>query len=133
MKKSFIKSLFKISDNIFLGKKDKILEYKSKWPIYQLDLIDKNSLWKKFRFFLKKMEEEKKLKTIEINEIDDFYHLNSDIDFEIRFFSSLMKKNYVFKIKNTYYSYTIGYKSKNKIYARFYFDLEKLLKDEAGG
>lgn len=133
MKKSFIKSLFGINYDFSLGKKDKKLRYDSKWPIYQLDVLDKKGLWKKFETFLIDLEEKKELKNIDLDEIDDFYYLNSDIDFEIRFFSSLMKKNYVFKFKNKYYSYTIGYKSKNKIYVRFYFDFEDLFNDESGG
>lgn len=133
MKKSFLKSLFKEKNNDFsLGKRDKILKYKSKWPIYELDVFDKNGLWIKFENLLVKLEDKKELKNIDIEQVDNFYHLNPDIEFEISFFASLMKKNYVFKYKNKYYSYTLGYKSKTKIYARFYFKFEDLITDEAG-
>jgi hypothetical protein len=132
MKKSFLKSLFKSNKKNCLGKKDKILKYNSKWPIYELDVFDKNGLWKKFENHLVNLEDKNQLKNIEINEIDDFYYLNSHIDFEINFFSSLMKKNYVFKYENQYYSYTLGYKSKNKVYVRFYFNIETFIIDESG-
>ncbi len=130
MKKSFLKSLFKPNKKSYFGKKDKILRYNSKGPIYELDVFDKNGIWIKFENHLVNLENKKELKNIEIDEVDHFYYLNPHIEFEINFFSSLMKKNYVFKYKNEYYSYTLGYKSKTKIYARFYFNIENFVIDE---
>jgi hypothetical protein len=112
-----------------LGKKDKVTKYKSKWLIYELDVFDLNGLWFKFKSILTKLETEKKLKRISTEDIDNFYNKNPDIDFEIKFFASLMKKNYLFKINNKMYSYTIGYKSKRKVYTRFYFDLNEMFND----
>jgi hypothetical protein len=106
-----------------LGKKDKITNYKSKWLIYELDIFDKNGLWLKFKTELKKIEKEEKLKKIDIEEIHNFFQQSPDIDFEIKYFSNLMDKNYIFKINDNIYSYTTGYKSKRKFYVRFYFDL----------
>jgi hypothetical protein len=112
-----------------LGKKDKITKYQSKWPIYELDVYDKNGLWNKFRTHLNSLEDKKELKKISIDEIDDFYNKSPDIDFEIKFFANLMNKNYIFKFNNILYSYTIGYKTKlkKKMYVRFYFDLKSFL------
>ena len=132
MKKSFLKSLFKPNKKNYLGKRDKVLKYNSKWPIYELDVFDKNGLWINFENRLVNLEDKKELKNIEIDEVDQFYNLNPHIEFEINFFASLMKKNYVFKYKDNYYSYTLGYKSKTKIYARFYFNIEMFIIDEAG-
>jgi hypothetical protein len=46
MKNSFLKTEEKHN---FLGKKDKLFNYKSKWPIYILDAYDKNGLWEKIQ------------------------------------------------------------------------------------
>jgi hypothetical protein len=117
--------------NFSLWKCDKVNKYKSKWPIYELDNLHSKGLWLKFKNVLKKLEENKKLQILNVEDIENFYNDYPDIDFEIKVFSNVMKKNYIFKLKNKTYSYTIGYKSKRKIYARFYFDINNFFIDIA--
>lgn len=121
------KSVFKNKYDLSLGKTDKITNYQSKWDIYELDIFNKNGLWLKFKNILKILEDQSKFKNVSIEDINTFYNNFCDIEFEVSCFSNLMKNNYIFKINNILYSYTTGYKSKRKIYARFYFNFEKII------
>jgi hypothetical protein len=124
MKKSF--SMNEEFD-IILGKNDRTANYNSKWPIYFLDVYDKKGLWKKIQDKLKILENLDLLKEISEKDLIEYFKNNSDVDFEILFFEKLMTKHFIFKINDKIYSYTVGNKSKRKIYARFYFDLNELL------
>jgi hypothetical protein len=115
--------------NIVLGKKDLILNYNSKWPIYKLQLLDKNGLWLKFKGKLNDLNEKKLLKSIIEQDIIDYYDQNPDIEFELLAFDEIMQKHNLFKKDDIIYSYSIGKKTKNtkKIaYVRFYFDLNEV-------
>jgi hypothetical protein len=114
--------------NIVLGKNDLILNYFTKWPIYKLQLFDKNGLWLKFKNKLNDLNEKKILKSIIEQDIIDYYDKNPDIEFELLAFDEIMQKHNLFKKDDIMYSYSIGKKTKNtkKIaYVRFYFDLNK--------
>jgi hypothetical protein len=124
MEKSFLKNE---EFDIILGKNDRTANYNSKWPIYFLDVYDKKGLWKKIQDKLKILENLDLLKEISEKDLIEYFKKNSDVDFEILFFKKLMTKHFIFKINNKIYSYTVGNKSKRKIYARFYFDLNELL------
>lgn len=110
-----------------LGKNDKILEFYSKWPIYNLNVFEKKCLWYNFQKKLMELKDCLILGTIEDEDIVGFYMNNPDIDFEILYFQDLMPKNYIFKIDKTVYSYTFGYRSKRRSYVRFYFDINNFL------
>ena len=122
------KSLFKNQkETIILGKNDLMTDYESKWPIYILDTYNKNGLWDKLQKKLKFLDDQKIFKEISKKELIEYFKPNSDIDFEILFFKDIMAKHYIFKLNNKIYSYTIGQKSKRKIYARFYFNINDVL------
>ena len=109
-------------------KKDLILNYISKWPIYRLDLFDKKGLWLKFKNKLTNLKENSILESITERDIIDYYVDNTDVELELHIFDEIMQKQNMFKIKNIIYSYSIGKKTKNtkKIaYVRFYFDLNE--------
>lgn len=124
MKKSLLQNQ---KNNIILGKSDSIVKYESKWPIFILDTQDKKGLWKITQNILKVLDDKKTLKEIPEEELIEYFKKNSDVDFEILFFKDIMTKHYIFKLNDKIYSYTIGQKSKRKIYARFYFDINDLL------
>jgi hypothetical protein len=112
--------------NIILGKKDLILNYISKWPIYRLDLFDKKGLWSKFKNKLNDLKSNNILESVTEQDITDYYMDHSEVEMELHIFDEIMQKQNIFKIKNIIYSYSIGKKTKNtkKIaYVRFYFDL----------
>jgi hypothetical protein len=112
--------------NIILGKKDLILNYISKWPIYRLSLFDKKGLWLKFKNKLNELKTNDILESITEQDIIDYYVNHSEVEMELHIFDEIMQKQNMFKIKNIIYSYSIGKKTKNtkKIaYVRFYFDL----------
>jgi hypothetical protein len=124
MKNSFFKNK---ENTIILGKNDSVAKYDSKWPIYFLDVYDKKGLWKKIQDKIKNLEDLDFLKEISKEDLIEYFKNNTDVDFEILFFEKMMTKHFIFKINNKIYSYTVGNKSKRKIYARFYFDLNELL------
>lgn len=117
----------KDEDIVQLGKRDGIFTHNSIWPIFELDIKDKRGIWNKVKTELQIMEYQNYLQDTTTYEIDDFLYKNSDIDFELNFYDEIMNEYYFFKFNNNIYCYTFGKKSKNKIYARFYFELEEIL------
>jgi hypothetical protein len=114
--------------NIVLGKKDIILNYKSKWPIYKLQVFDKKGLWLKFKGKMDELQEKKILKSITEDDIIGYYLKNLDVEFELYAFDEIMQKHSLFKVEDKIYSYSIGKKTKstkNIAYVRFYFDLNE--------
>lgn len=115
-------------DGFKVGKKDKILEFNSKWPIFKLNTNDKNGLWAGFRTKLDELEIDKKLSLANFEEIDQFFYENSDIEFEMHVFDDLMQKHHLIKIMNKLYCYSTGVftkNTKNILYVRFFFDLKE--------
>lgn len=106
-----------------LGKTDKLVDYYSKWPIYNLNNFQKKSLWCKFQNKILELQNNDILKPITDEDIYNYFLINPDIDFENLFFKDVMSKQYIFKIDDKIYSYTFGYKSKRRYFVRFYFDL----------
>lgn len=125
MKISFLKKNKKKES--FLSKKDGIVSYDSKWPIYLLDGYDPNGLLLKFENILEVLEKEKKILNIDKTEFENFFKNNPDIDFEILFFKNIMNRHFLFKINNEIYSYSIGEKTKRKYFVRFYFNIKDFL------
>jgi hypothetical protein len=111
-----------------MGKTDKLVEYHSKWPIYNLNNFQKKSLWIKFQNKILELQNNEILKPISDDDIYEYFLKNPDIDFEILFFKDVMPKQYIFKINDQIYSYTFGYKSKRRYFVRFYFDLNEFFK-----
>lgn len=111
-----------------MGKTDKLVEYNSKWPIYNLNNFQKKSLWIKFQNKILELQNNEILKPISDDDIYEYFLKNPDIDFEILFFKDVMPKQYIFKINDQIYSYTFGYKSKRRYFVRFYFDLNEFFK-----
>ena len=114
--------------NIVLGKRDIILNYESKWPIYRLQIFDKKGLWLKFKNKMDELQEKKILKSITEDDIIGYYLKNLDVEFELYAFDEIMQKHSLFKIEDKTHSYSIGKKTKstkNIAYVRFYFDLNQ--------
>lgn len=120
----------KDGDIVQLGRKDGIFTFDSKWPIFELDTVDKKGIWNRLQTQIQIMEYQNSLQDLVPQEIDDFMWENPDISFETLMFEDQMPDYYFLKYKNKVYCYTSGKKSrgKNKIYARFYFELEELIK-----
>lgn len=115
---------------LWLGKKDKIMDFNSKWPIFRLNILDKRGLWWTFKEKMNELNMRELLKTVTYEEVEQYYHLNSDIDFEINFFDFLLQKHHLFKFKDKVLSYSIGKLTKNTkniIYVRFFFDVNKFI------
>jgi hypothetical protein len=109
------------------GKRDKIIPISEKWPVYEIDIDDKNGFWSNFNLKLKELENKNLLSQPTDTEINDFYYKNSDIEFEIHFMDDVLKKNFLFKCNGQIYSYIVGKKSKRSkklYYVRFFFDAE---------
>lgn len=117
-----------LNKNDYFGKKDVELTYISKWPIYKLHIIDKNGLWIKLKTELDILEHQSRLEKLTLNEINDFLKNKLEIAFELYCFEEMLPDFYFFKFKNEIFCYTIGKKGKDtrRIYARFYFDLNKI-------
>jgi hypothetical protein len=112
-----------------LGKKDSKIDYNSKWPIFELNLIDKKGLWLKFKTKLEDLNNDNLLQTISEEDFIEYFYKNSDIEFEILFFDYIMNKSNFFKFNNKIYSYTHGKKNKRtkrKAIVRFYFNLNEI-------
>jgi hypothetical protein len=117
-----------LKNNIILGKKDSILNYKSKWLIYKLHLHDKKGLWVKFKNKMNFLQDTNTLMPVNEQNIIDYYIKNLDVELELMIFDDIMQKHNLFKIEDTMYSYSIGKKTKhtkNIAYVRFYFDLNE--------
>jgi hypothetical protein len=113
---------------IILGKRDSILNYLTKWPMYRLHLFDKKGLWLKFKNKLNDLNEKKLLESVLEEDILKYYDDNLDVELEILIFDNIFQKQNIFKYKNTIYSYSIGKKTKNTkriAYVRFYFNLNE--------
>lgn len=115
----------------FMGKRDKILPLNyTKWHIFELNFKYKAGLWNKFITKIYDLKDRKILDFISEENVYDFYYKNADIEFETLFNDDVLKKNYLFKIKDKIYAYGIGRKSKrskNINYVRFYFDIVEFL------
>jgi len=123
----------KDEDIVQLGKKDGVMTYPdSVWPIFELDIEDKTGIWTRLQTELQIMEYQNTLQKTSIEEIEDFLYVNSDIDFEMLFYEEEMPDFNFFKYNDRIYAYTHGKKprSKKKIFARFYFELEDILKKD---
>jgi hypothetical protein len=110
------------------GKGDKIIPLCIKWPLYELDIYNINGFWVNFKNKLNEINEKGLLLTPTNKEVNDFYHINSDIEFELNYTDDLAKKNFLFKVNDKIYSYVIGKKSKRSkklYYVRFFFDLKE--------
>jgi hypothetical protein len=120
-----------LTDNTLLplfGKRDKIIPIFNKWPLYELDIFDKKGFWLNFKKKLNDLDERKLLFPPTLEEIEDFYYINSDIEFELNYSDDLAKRNFLFKVNDKIYSYVIGRKSKRSkklFYTRFFFDLKE--------
>ena len=114
-----------------IGKKDRIINYKSKWPFYILNSLDPKGIWLRLKTQLDVLEYQKILQDIRVEEIEEFFSNNPDIAFETDFCEETLHNYFFFKIKNQIYCYTSGKKGKDKtrIYARFYFNLEDIIKN----
>lgn len=114
-----------------LGKKDRIIDYKSKWPFYVLNSLDTKGIWLRLKSNLDILEYQKNLQEITVKEIEEFFLDNPDIAFETDFCEESLSNYFFFKLKNQIYCYTSGKKGKDKtrIYARFYFNLEDFIKN----
>ena len=114
-----------------LGKKDRIIDYKSKWPFYVLNSLDVGGIWLRLKSNLDILEYQKSLQELTVKEIEEFFLHNPDIAFETDFCEESLSNYFFFKLKNQIYCYTSGKKGKDKtrIYARFYFNLEDFIKN----
>jgi hypothetical protein len=118
-------------DNMLLklsGKKDKIIPIFIKWPLYELDIYDQKGLWLNFKRKLNELDQRKLLSSPTLEEIENFYYINADIEFELNYSDDLAKRNFLFKVNDKIYSYVIGKKnkrSKKLFYTRFFFDLKE--------
>jgi len=114
-----------------ISKKDRIINYKSKWPFYILNSLDKQGIWLRLKTNLDIMEYQKNLQELTVKEIEEFFLDNPDIAFETDFCEDTLSNYFFFKYKNQVYCYTTGKKGKDKtrIYARFYFNLEDFIKN----
>lgn len=114
-----------------LGPKDGIYNYTSKWPIFLLHTLDQKGIWLRLKTKLDILEYQKQLQELSIVEIEKFFYDNLDIAFETDFFEEFLPGYEFFKYKNKVYCYTTGKKGKDKvkIYCRFYFDLEDIIKN----
>lgn len=111
---------------------DFLYNYKTKWPIFKTDILNKKSIWNKIQNALKVIQSNNNFDMLTPEQINKFFFKRPEIDFEINFFSNLMQKCLVFKYKHKVYCYSYGViKRKNgrKTFIRFYFDYEKFLKD----
>lgn len=117
----------KDEDIVQLGSKDGIFTHDSVWPIFELDIKDKKGIWNRLQTELQIMEYQNYLQDTNPEEIDEFLYINSDIEFELNFYDEIMDDYYFFKFNDKIYCYITGKKSKNKIYARFFFDLEEII------
>jgi hypothetical protein len=115
-------------DGFKVGKKDKILDFYSKWPIFKLNINDKNGLWNTFFTKLEDLENSNKLILATVDEINSFLYTNADIEFEMHAFDDLMQKHHILKIYDKILCYSIGTftkNTKNLMYVRFFFDLKE--------
>jgi len=112
-----------------LGKKDGVFQYNSNWPIFVLHKTDPTGIWTRLQNKLNILEYQNILQKLPVNEVEQYLYDNPDIDFELNVFDGEFPDFYFFKYKNQIYCYTSGKKGKdkNKIYARFYFDLEDII------
>ena len=116
-----------MNETLTLGKKDSRFKFYSKWPIFISDITDKKGIYNKLQLKLRFFELHDISEKISNSDVRDYFLNYPEIDFETIFFKNLMPDHLIFKIKNKIYSYTVGVKSKRKIYIRFYFDYEKIL------
>jgi len=114
-----------------LGKKDGVFTYDSQWLIFVLHTLDTTGIWLRLQNQLDILEYQKTLQSLTVKEIEEFLLDNPNIAFETEMFEELMPNYFFFKLKNQVYCYTTGKKGKDKvrIYARFYFDLEDIIKN----
>ena len=116
-----------MNQDIILGKHDKEFSYFSKWPIYVVDTVDKKGIYNILQNKLKCFEDNKITEIISEDDIMNYFLNYPEIDFECIYFKDMMPKHYIFKINEVLYSYTIGLKSKRKLYMRCYFDYNKII------
>lgn len=120
----------KVSDNnIKIGKKDRVFNYTTRWPIYILHTLDIDGIWLRIKNKLDVLEYQNILQELSVEEIEKWLWDNPDIAFETDFFEEMLPNYYFFKYKNKIYCYTSGKKGVDKvrIYARYYFNLEDIL------
>lgn len=111
---------------------DFICSYKSKWPIYKFNSLNKKGLWGKIQNIFIDLQSNDMFDILTPYQIDKFFLKRPEIDFEVNYFSDIMRKCLVFKYKNKVYCYTfstITRKNGRKILVRFYFDHVKFLKE----
>jgi hypothetical protein len=125
-----MKNTIKSQDFTELWRKDKIHKYISKWPILNLDVLDKKGIWNTIQDKLQVLTDEKKIQNLNVYHVNKFFLNRPEIDFEINYFSNILNKCYIFKYENKIYCYSYGTvvrKNGRKINARFYFDVNKVL------
>lgn len=118
---------FKWLEKIHKTKKDATYKYKSKWPIYNFSINYKTGMWTQFEEKIDLLAQKDCIQDINENDIDLFLDKNSDIEFEMIFFQKILSEVFFLKIKDVMYCYTTSIPKKNRIDARFYFDIEKFL------
>ena len=121
----------KDSDIVQLGPKDGVFNNNLEWLIFELDTLDKKGIWSRLQTEIQIMEYQGQVQDLTMEEIEDYLYHNSDIDLNIHLYDEEMPDVLFFKTKDKIYCYTTGKKTrgKNKIYARFYFELEDIIKN----
>lgn len=107
------------------------LEYQSKWPFYEFNFENENSLW---HLIQDKIDQTCDDFEFTPEDIDDFLDKNPDMELEIDFFINEVSDIFFFKFKNEIFCYVsntteMAIRNEPKILCRFFFDLEKFLKD----
>jgi hypothetical protein len=125
-----VKKINKNQEFINISNQDKQYKYVGKWPILYLDIYDKNGIWNQVQNKIEQLKDSGELNVISDDVIEKFLSKRIEIQFEIDFFISVMRKCIFFKHRNKVYCYTISdlqRKNGRKIYCRFYFDVNKVL------
>jgi len=127
-----IKNYLKILEEIpskysFLSVDSKVFNYKSIYPIFLFNYVNKKGTWQLIQKNIKKLEEENNCRELTKEDIIKFLDDNSDIEFETEAFRDFLPDYYYFCVKNKIYCYGLSELNKKQIVVRFFFDIKEFI------
>lgn len=103
---------------------DSIFDYQSIWPIFNLNMENKESIFNKLQDKIEKLID---YDDITDEEIDNFLDKNPDIELELDFFANELPNIFLFRMNDEIFCYsTENLEDKNSL-VRFYFDYQRFI------
>lgn len=111
----------------FFSSDSKILNFKSSYPIFLLNVSNKDNTWAKLKSVVVKLDKEGRTQDLSEEIIDTFLSENPDIDFELNVFDNFLEDVFYYSIDSKIHCYAVKEIDEEHIAVRFFFDIKPFM------